>query len=494
MRFLFLSVSSGLLLSFSWPEIGFFPLSFFAFLPLLFIEKEIDKYNHSNWRLFVLCFISFLIFNVATTYWVAYATFYGGLLAFIFNALLMSLCFVIFHKIKTIFPSNRRYVLLVLLWISFEYLHLHWQLAWPWLTLGNVFAKFPDIIQWYEYTGILGGSLWVLFINVFIFNFIQKRNKSSLIFLLSIIFMPIIISYLINDQHNISNKIEVVIVQPNIDSYNESDFDIDHFLNISEEKLTNNTRFLVSPETMLQGVVNEKYINKNRDIRKLLGLIDKYPNLNILVGAVTQDVRGFKYNSAIFIGNDKDFSIHYKTKLVPGAESIPYPSIFDRFKDFLSVELAGSVGSYSRGKEIRQFNLSDHNITPLICYESIFGDLLTQKDISIISIITNDGWWRDTPGYKQHFHYARLRAIEQRKPVVRSANTGISGFIDQNGNVIHRTQWDQEVAFAVSVSTNNVKTFYNRFGDYIGRISCFLTVLLFCVYFVRIRIRSNYLK
>ena len=98
------------------------------------------------------------------------------------------------------------------------------------------------------------------------------------------------------------------------------------------------------------------------------------------------------------------------------------------------------------------------------------------------------------PGYKHHFHYARLRAIEQRKSVVRSANTGISGFIDPNGNVIRETRWDEEVAFSVSVPTNNVRTFYNRFGDYIGRISCFLSVLLFFMYFVRSRIRDDYFK
>ena len=190
------------------------------------------------------------------------------------------------------------------------------------------------------------------------------------------------------------------------------------------------------------------------------------------------------------MSKDKDPIYHHKTELVPGAEAIPYPSIFNRFKDLLSIELDGAAGNYGRGKDITMFSIDKVDILPLICYESVFGDVITGKKANIIAIITNDGWWKNTAGYKQHFQYARLRAIEQRKSIVRSANTGISGLIHPNGEVIDQTNWDEDIAINVNVPINEKVTFYNRFGDYIGRISSFVAVLLLLSSFVKKRIKK----
>jgi len=103
---------------------------------------------------------------------------------------------------------------------------------------------------------------------------------------------------------------------------------------------------------------------------------------------------------------------------------------------------------------------------------------LTSSESNIIAIITNDGWWKNTAGYKQHFQYARLRAIEQRRTVIRSANTGISGVISSYGEMMIQTNWDEEIAINVTVPLSETLTFYNQFGDYIGRILSFISVLL----------------
>ena len=110
--------------------------------------------------------------------------------------------------------------------------------------------------------------------------------------------------------------------------------------------------------------------------------------------------------------------------------------------------------------------------------------------LNIIAIITNDGWWRNTAGYKQHFQYARLRAIEQRKSIVRSANTGISGLIHPDGEIVEQTNWDEEIAINIKVPLNDTVTFYNRHGDYIGRISSFVAVLLILISFVKKRTKK----
>ena len=148
-----LSIISGLLLAFSWVETGFFPLVFFAFVPLLILEKNLSlKRKQSSLLMFGYSFLSFFLFNVITTYWIWHASIFGAFAAFTINAILMSLVMVLFHKVKYVLGNKKGYLFLIFLWISMEYLHLNWELAWPWLTLGNVFASFPNLVQWYEYT------------------------------------------------------------------------------------------------------------------------------------------------------------------------------------------------------------------------------------------------------------------------------------------------------------------------------------------------------
>ena len=491
MRKLFLSVLSGLLLAFSWPEIGVFPLIFFAFIPLLLVEKYISESGvRTSWKVFGYSFITFLIFNVITTYWVWYATAGGSIAAFIVNSLLMSLAFILFHKIKRVLGNNRGYFAFIFFWISIEYVHLHWELAWPWLTLGNVFATTPKLVQWYEFTGILGGSMWVLLINISLFIWWDsERIKKKLILPCTILLIPIIISLSIKKDFGDWKSIEVVIVQPNIDSYNEATFNIDTFISLSESKVTESTELLLAPETVLQGRRDENDFIKYADIDKLLKLQEKYPKLNILIGATTRDNNNV-YNSAIFMSHEKDPLYHHKTKLVPGAEAIPYPFLFNRFKNLLSIELDGAAGNYGRGKDITMFSIDKVDILPLICYESVFGDVITGKKANIIAIITNDGWWKNTAGYKQHFQYARLRAIEQRKSIIRSANTGISGLIHPDGEIVEQTNWNEEIAINVKVPLNEFITFYNQFGDYIGRIFSLISILILISAFVKGRLEK----
>ena len=273
-KLLFLSILSGLLLSFSWPEIGFPPLIFVAFIPLLLVEKYISESGgRTSWKFFGYSFITFFIFNITTTYWVWNATISGAFAAFVINALLMSLAFILFHKVKRVLGNKRGYFTLIFFWISIEYLHLHWELAWPWLTLGNVFATIPEIVQWYEFTGVLGGSMWVLLINIFLFIWWDsERIKKKLILPCTMLLIPIIISLSLKTDFDEGKTIEVVIVQPNIDSYNESSFNIDTFISLSESKITESTELLLAPETVLQGRRSENNLIKY-SVKQQLSLV-----------------------------------------------------------------------------------------------------------------------------------------------------------------------------------------------------------------------------
>ena len=189
------------------------------------------------------------------------------------------------------------------------------------------------------------------------------------------------------------------------------------------------------------------------------------------------------YNSAIFIPDSSSVKAYHKTKLVPGVEKMPYPNVLDKLAE-LAVDLGGISGSLGKENIIQSFLINDKNIRPLICYESIYGEM-NYKGSDLITIITNDGWWKNSAGYKQHFSYASLRAIEQRKTIVRSANTGISGVIDAKGKILQKTKWDEEICITANVNLNSQTTFYSRFGNYIGRISIFISILLLTISFVK---------
>ena len=510
MKFFLFSILSGLFLALSWPNIGGLTyLIFVAFVPLFyFISNEITKNNFSRSKIFSCLFLTFFIFNFLTTYWIYYATLFGAICAFVINSLLMTLVFYLSVLMGCFRKNKFRALIFISCWISMEYLHLNWDLSWPWLTLGNVFANTTYFAQWYEFTGVLGGSVFILIINILFFKlFFFKKLKYlySLLFSMVLVFLANSLTKIISG--NI--KVEVVVVQPNIDPYNEK-FTTDpvgqikDFIALSKKYLTKETKFLIGPETAIQESLWEKKINENASINLLKELQEDFPKLNILIGATTYKYYNNKksatarkftnsnsyfdaYNSAIFLSSNNKTAIYHKTKLVPGVEKIPFPVLLNNFSN-LSVDLGGISGSLGSDNDINLFQTTKDKILPLICYESIYGDIISQKNPDFLCVITNDGWWKNTAGYKQHFQYSRLRAIEHRKYVVRSANTGISGLIDNRGNVIHQTNWDEKTAFTGYINYAKSRTFYNIYGDYIGRISIFVFITFLIINIVKSRI------
>jgi len=229
------------------------------------------------------------------------------------------------------------------------------------------------------------------------------------------------------------------------------------------------------------------------------------------------------HNSALWIqpelwthGNSLvrgDIQFYHKSKLVPGTEQLPFVTVLP-FLERLAISLDENSASGTLGKNATAKALGNGNskVAPIICYESIYGDYVSEyvKDgASWLAVITNDAWWNNTPGHKQHFSYAKLRAIEQRKWVVRSANTGISGFIDPLGRTTMRSGWYQgrdersaqvaldnhsddakitqvgtQLALSQTIYLNQYRTIYNRLGD--GKILAILVLaMLFLSWFNR---------
>jgi len=514
-----LSLISGLLLTFGWPANGFPLLLFFGFIPILFIEDYIfnNKNLFNRFSFFWYAIISMIIWNTLTTYWIYYSTAVGVVFAILLNSLFMAFTLSLFHYTRTVLKHNSAYISFIIYWITFEYLHLNWDLTWSWMNLGNGFANHPAWIQWYEYTGCFGGTFWILFVNLMIFRaikfFINKEKTFNYRLLFAAacgdaILIPIIISLFIYYFHEDKGKlVNVEIVQPNIDPYNEKfggltpEQQLAKLLKLARLKTDNKTELLVCPETAIPEGVWENNLNDSRSIDSLHLFIKKFPQLNILTGMasykaylkgepISATARHFEdedswydaYNTAILMDTSSKIQLYHKSKLVPGVEKMPF-SKYMKFLEKYALDLGGIIGSLGTQDERSVFYSADKKIkaAPVICYESIYGEFVSeyvQNDANIICVITNDGWWENTAGYRQHFQYARLRAIETRRSIVQSANTGISGFINQRGDVLQKTSWWQGNVLKQDVPLNEEKTFYVKYGDYIARTALYMSVII----------------
>jgi apolipoprotein N-acyltransferase len=155
------------------------------------------------------------------------------------------------------------------------------------------------------------------------------------------------------------------------------------------------------------------------------------------------------------------------------------------FLDKLAIDLGGSVGSLGTDKVQKPLIINDTlKIATIICYESVFGDYCTKfvkKGAQAFFLITNDGWWGNTPGHKQHLTFTSLRAIETRRSIARSANTGISCFVNQRGDIQQATDYWVPTAIKQDININSNITFYVKYGDYFGRISVFITAIFILI-------------
>lgn len=514
-QLILLALLGGVLMGISFPFTGgIFPLAFIAFTPLIFINLQLNKVKTARFfSRFGLNYLYFVIFNAITTWWIYNASESGMYMAIFCNSLLMTLPFFFFGFISRFLGENKGLLSLLVLWISLEYAHYYWELSWPWLSFGHVFGEYPMLIQWYSVSGVTGGSLWVLLVNIGFYVLIRNmwirkekwRIQAPIVLLISLmIFVPIVSSIIIYYSYEEkTDPINMVVVQPNLDPYDEK-FDIplpdqlELMMGLAKPLIDENTDLIVCPETAISRSVNEDKLDEEMSIITLKQFLRNNHNVNLLIGA--DGYRLFKeenslasrynesanvwyesYNSAFLIDPNRPVQIYHKAKPVLGAETVPFLSWFPFLKDY-SVEFGGTSSMIGLGEEPMNFKTPKFNVAPLICYESVYGDYIsyfTARGADALCVITNDGWWGDTPGYKQHRMFSRIRAIENRRGLARAANTGISCFIDQRGDIISELGWDEEGAIKAALNRNTDITFFVRYGDVIGRISLFLAIAMF---------------
>ncbi|MEN8157788.1 MAG: apolipoprotein N-acyltransferase [Bacteroidota bacterium] len=534
---LLLAMLSALLLSIPFFRWGTGLLLFVAFVPLLFIEDAITKRkrkvtshqspvtSHKNGWVTGYTILAFALFVGMTTYWVYFATWVGIVASVILHTLYMTLTFWLFHFTKRRLGDRLGYASLVVYWLTFEFLYIRATVNFPWLILGNGFANDIALIQWYEITGVLGGSLWVLLMNLAIFKLVKnwmkegrlpvkealKVNRSlarQISWVVALLMIPMLVSvirYLTYEEKQ--DPYEIVVIQPNIDPYQKfaempQKMQTEFFLQLADSLVTPQTDYIVGPETFINNSVWEERISNHPEVQKMRSFLAGYPRAKLVMGATTyklykepseytsssRPIRGGKFrydsfNSAFQLDSSGTIPIYHKSMLVTGVEHMPYTKLLG-FLEKLTVKLGGAFRSHGR-QQFREAFLSPQDSTrvgPVICWESVFGDYVTDyvgdAGAHFLFIITNDGWWRKTPGHRQHNAYARLRAIETRRSIARSANTGISSLINQRGQELDRIGWWVRSGLRGTLNKNDHLTFYVRHGDFVGRIATLLTVIL----------------
>jgi apolipoprotein N-acyltransferase len=492
----------------------------------------------TRFSLLLYSYPGFFLWNLLTTWWIVNSTFVGAMMAIVLNSLFMAIVFQAFHWTRRKLNSQMAgYAALIAYWIAFEHLHLNWDLNWPWLNLGNGFATYYKWVQWYEYTGAVGGTVWILVGNILIYllicNFKIQNSKFKVavqnskfvvqysIFIFSWIAIPILFSYYIYATYTEQkHPVNIVVVQPNIDPYNEQ-YDlppqtvIDRIMSLATPAIDSATNFLVAPESAIQEDMWENELSRFTSMRMLKETIAPYPRLNMLIGGSTHyqlapgeplrrgarkftdtDGHYYAYNTAIMLNSRDSLQLYHKSKLTPGVEILPSFKGFKWLENF-AIDLGGTVGSLGMDS-IRKVYTTVNTVQagPAICYESIFGEFFAEfvrNGAEIMIIITNDGWWGNTAGHRQHFSFAHLRAIETRRSIARSANTGISAFIDQRGDASQETKYWVPAVIKGSVNANDKLTFYVKHGDYIARFMTWMAGLLLMTAIV-LSVKRTYFK
>ncbi|HEY3387011.1 MAG TPA: apolipoprotein N-acyltransferase [Saprospiraceae bacterium] len=516
-KWLGLATLSGVFLGLGFPPCILTWVVLFAWIPLLMMEDGIYKLENKPkpGKVWLYSFHAFVLWNVIATFWVMNTAFFAGIVANFLNAAFMATVMVIIHVIRHQLHPKWSVFVFISFWISFEYLHHLWEMSWPWLTMGNALAEYPWAIQWYEYVGAFGGSLWVMMINYMGYIIVRKwkdRTLKAFIPLACMLMVPVLISLWIWSTVKESNvaPVPVTVVQPNYEPHYEK-FDVPQFeqsrrfLKLSLDHIDETTRYLVYPETSFESIRLNTF-RENRVINLFQSMVDSFPDLRLVTGISSYRVleknqlKDILYRTLVSSNGDtmhydiqnaaiqltpgeSDYQLYFKSKLVPGPEMFP-------LKDFLFFlaplvdKLGGSYEGHTKQAERSVFTGGPLAVAPIICYESIYGDYTggyVRKGATAFFIVTNDGWWDLTPGHIQHLKIGAMRAIEHRRPIARSANTGTSCFINIKGQIRQPTKYRETTAIKGQVIPETRITFYTKWGDLVAKFAVLTFIALFLV-------------
>ncbi|GBD97873.1 apolipoprotein N-acyltransferase [bacterium BMS3Abin06] len=494
--------ASGILLVLAFPPIDFYPLAWIAIVPLL-----ISLHGKNPKTSFFLGMLTGLAYFLGTVYWVSYSMHvYGNLpavlslLALVLLCLYLALYIGIFSLLFNFLSGNSGLPALFTvpaLWVSLEFLRTYALTGFPWSLLGYSQYKFLPLIQIADVTGVYGISFLVAAFNAAIYDMVIRRVRESdktplfarrsltpgIIIYTIIIIMSLSYGMGKLKEEDKGQKIKISVVQGNIAQDKKWDPGfrrevIDRYRRLSAGVMSYNPDIIVWPESSLPFVFR---YDKTRT--EEIVAFQKQLNTYLLFGSVLVKDNGAGKkqlsNSAVLLSPKGNvISVYDKIHLVPYGEYVPLRELFPFVK-----KLVTAVGDFAHGNETTVMETPFAKIGNLICYEIIFPGLVRKfadKGANVLITITNDAWFGRTSAPYQHFSMAVFRAVENRVPVARAANTGISGFIDSRGRIINKSDIFVEAALTEEISIGKEKSFYTKYGDIFAFV-CIISSVLFII-------------
>ena len=479
-----LSVLSGIIIGLSYPPSPFGFLAWFGLIPLIHVLFSSSIGDSVKWS-----FVTGLIVNVITVYWFGLNSGAGvvpALISMVAAILYLSIFWILFGFLSSWYNkiTGHGLSLVPLIWVFTEFLRGFGPLSFPWINLALTQTFCLPLVQIADVTGSMGISFWIVLLNVIIYTAIRSKNVE-----IKILYMGgllILVIYLLGyfrissiENREINNVIKTAIVQPNIDPNLKWEQNFRHIIFNTMDSLHNEAiklepDLILWPEAALPTYLRINYSNRKSILQKV-----KKSNIPLLTGTPDRikgkDNKIDYYNASMFLKPDGSTKMYYKIHLVPFAESIPFSNYFSFLK-----KLNFGQANFTAGSEYTIFNLDGISFANLICYESSIPKI-ARKFINLganfITIETNDSWCGHSSGVYQHFEIAKLRAVENRVPIARSANTGISGLILPTGKVNNKIPFNEQKVTLSSIPIKNVQSFYTKYGDWFAVICTLISLI-----------------
>jgi len=489
-----LIILSSSLTALSYPPLHLGFLAYFSFVPLLFTLWETDGIET-----FKYSYIWAFVYSLLSLHWISWIgswpTFFGTILSAVYIAFFPATLLWLVIRIKNSFYSSIALILFPFLWIGMEYIRSLTDLGFPWQDLANTQTYYLYLIQFADLLGSSGVSFWIILLNIFFF-LILKRRKFAIKFIYLIILITLYLApylygkYVMDNYRDIMlEDFNVALLQGNIDPRDKWDRELqysnlDSYISMMEA-VGDSIKLVIWPESATASYYRRDDYTRN----KIRATVNKY-NRSALVGVLDYkfDNNEVKYyNSAVMVNGDGTEYWYYKNKLVPFGEHFP----FDQHIKFLQ-KLNGLVdlgqGDFSPGTEIPLFNHYGYNFGVIICFESIFSNYirdLVNKGAKFLVLITNDGWFGKSAGAYQHASIAQFRAIENRIPIARCANTGISGIIDPFGYYRAKIGLMDKGVIESPLYFTEKKSLYTNIGPIFPRISALIIPLVLLIELIK---------
>jgi apolipoprotein N-acyltransferase len=492
-----------------YPTIDLFPVAWIALIPFL-----LSLYDKKPKQAFKTGIVLGIPYFFGTLYWIYHSiNHYGGISLITSIVIVILLCLYLSLYIGVfafLFSTTIRLTKLPALliapvfWVVLEFLRSYAFTGFPWSSIGYSQYKFLTVIQIADITGVYGVSFLVVAVNGALADIflIKQRTKDMPLFPLSytVIGFSVLAVFLIFTviygqirlrEERPGKQFRVSIVQGNIEqdkkwepSYQNDVLEI--YKDLSLKTAAAEPSMIVWPETAVPFFfkTDKKYSEELVDFQKTL-------NTYLLFGSVLiKDKTDNRYtlsNSAVLLDDTGKASYIYdKIHLVPFGEYVPLQKVL-----FFINKLVVGIGDYTRGTHYIKAMTPYGNFGTLICYEIVFPGLVRKffsNGGDFMVNITNDAWFGKTTGPYQHFSMAVFRAVENRKPVIRSANTGISGFIDSNGRIISKTGLFQRTILTEVIKTDSHRSFYSKYGDLFSYVWIIFSIILLANLFGKTRI------